>query len=72
MTGHFVKYIIALIRVPSRPKVYKFTPAGSDARYAPYSYDVSADGQRFLLLVPPEDSSVPITVVLNWTSALNR
>jgi Tol biopolymer transport system component len=40
-------------------------------------YDVSADGQRFLISVPsgplaPAASSTPITVVLNWTAALKR
>jgi Tol biopolymer transport system component/predicted Ser/Thr protein kinase len=36
-------------------------------------YDVSADGQRFLVNTPlEENSSRPITVVLNWTAALPR
>jgi Tol biopolymer transport system component len=35
-------------------------------------YDVTADGQRFLLIVPPEQPTPPITVVLNWTSALKK
>jgi eukaryotic-like serine/threonine-protein kinase len=36
-------------------------------------YDVSADGQRFLLAVPVEQAvSLPITVVLNWTAALKK
>jgi Tol biopolymer transport system component len=30
-------------------------------------YDVSADGQRFIIITPPEEtSSTPITVVANW------
>jgi hypothetical protein len=34
-------------------------------------YDVTADGQRFLINTPvQEDTSMPITVVLNWTGAL--
>jgi hypothetical protein len=36
-------------------------------------YDVTGDGQRFLLNVPIEDTpSLPITVVLNWTTALKK
>jgi eukaryotic-like serine/threonine-protein kinase len=36
-------------------------------------YDVSADGQRFVIITPPEEtSSTPITVVANWTADLKR
>ena len=36
-------------------------------------YDVSADGQRFLIITPPEEnSSTPIAVVVNWTADLKR
>jgi Tol biopolymer transport system component len=36
-------------------------------------YDVTRDGQRFLLLDPPESASAPpITVVTNWTSLLRQ
>ena len=36
-------------------------------------YDMTSDGQRFLLLEPPESASAPpITVVTNWTSLLRR
>ena len=33
-----------------------------------YSYCVSPDGQRFLIVSPPE--STPITVVVNWKAGL--
>jgi len=34
-------------------------------------YDVSADGQRFVVLTPSQDSrQTPITVVVNWTANL--
>jgi serine/threonine protein kinase/Tol biopolymer transport system component len=37
------------------------------------SYAVSRDGQRFLLKIPPDRGDLtPITVVINWTSALVR
>jgi serine/threonine protein kinase len=36
------------------------------------AYDVSSDGQRFLLNAPPEQSPPPITVLLNWTARLRR
>ncbi|HXP80244.1 MAG TPA: protein kinase [Verrucomicrobiae bacterium] len=38
-----------------------------------YQYDVSADGQRFLINTAPEQAtSAPITVVLNWTAELKK
>ena len=41
--------------------------AGIDA------YDVSADGQRFLInTVPEQATSAPITVVVNWTAGLRK
>jgi Tol biopolymer transport system component len=39
----------------------------------PRQYDVSADGKRFLLAQPLEDSaSVPITVIWNWPALLKK
>lgn len=36
-------------------------------------YDVSSDGERFLMIAAPRaTSSTPITLVLNWTSVLNK
>jgi serine/threonine protein kinase/Tol biopolymer transport system component len=35
-------------------------------------YDVTADGQRFIMNVPVEGSSPPITVVVDWPTALRR
>lgn len=36
-------------------------------------YDASADGQRFVVLSPSQDSrQTPITVVVNWTGTLTR
>jgi serine/threonine protein kinase len=44
--------------------------AGNDATP---SWDVTADGRRFLFLVPELDNSrVPFTVVLNWNSKLGK
>jgi serine/threonine protein kinase/Tol biopolymer transport system component len=38
-----------------------------------YPYDVSRDGQRFLVITPPQEAKeTPITVVLNWTAALKK
>jgi serine/threonine protein kinase len=37
------------------------------------AYDVSADGQRFLIITPLEEATTtPITVVANWTADLKR
>jgi len=38
-----------------------------------YLYDVSANGQRFLVVAPPEQqASAPLTVVQNWTTLLKK
>ncbi|MBI3303706.1 MAG: hypothetical protein HYZ72_16700 [Deltaproteobacteria bacterium] len=38
-----------------------------------YHYDVTADGQRFLVNTLVEDRPAPpITVLLNWTAGLKR
>jgi len=39
----------------------------------PSMFDVSADGQRFLVAAPREQqSSTPLTLVENWTALLKR
>jgi Tol biopolymer transport system component len=43
------------------------------AARATFSYDVSADGQRFLINSAPEQAApAPITVVLNWIAGLKK
>lgn len=37
-----------------------------------FSYDVSPDGQKFLISHLPEDNNRPINVALNWTAGLKR
>jgi Tol biopolymer transport system component len=39
-----------------------------------FLYDVAADGQRFLAVVPPEQgtNAEPLTVVQNWTAGLKK
>jgi hypothetical protein len=40
---------------------------------ASFSYDVPADGQRFLISTASDQSeSAPITVVLNWAAGLKK
>jgi hypothetical protein len=36
------------------------------------SYDVSGDGEKFLVNVVEDAAVAPITVVLNWMAALKR
>src|SRR5260370_18741763 len=39
----------------------------------PYSYDVSADGQRFLALAPSTKAEgEPLTLIVNWHAGLDR
>jgi hypothetical protein len=48
-------------------------PAQLDFDSMPRQYDVSADGKRFLLAQPLEESaSVPITVIVNWPALLKK
>ncbi len=35
-------------------------------------FDVTADGKKFLLMMPPPGSQSPMTLVMNWTSALEK
>jgi ABC-type sulfate transport system substrate-binding protein len=35
-------------------------------------YDVSKDGQRFLIATPAQAGGAAITVVLNWSAALKK
>jgi hypothetical protein len=35
-------------------------------------YDVSPDGQRFLVVEPRAETTVPITVVVNWDRQITR
>lgn len=40
---------------------------------AGYGYDVSADGQRFLVnSLIEEDSAEPLTLLVNWPALLQR
>jgi hypothetical protein len=46
-----------------------------DALFAPATtgYDVSSDGQKFLMLVHPEgETGGPLTLVQNWTAGLKK
>ena len=47
-------------------------PGNSSSPYRPYFYDVTADGQRFVVNVPTAGEALPITVVLNWTAGLKK
>ena len=50
----------------------RLIPQGSQSLGLPTAYDVSPDGQRFVVTAPPEDLGPSITVVLNWVAALKR
>jgi hypothetical protein len=45
---------------------------GSESLGLPTTYDISRDGQKFLLRYPPTDPGPPITVVANWRRALKK
>ena len=37
-----------------------------------WMYDVSADGQRFLVAVRPEPKAAPLTLISNWPLLLKK
>jgi hypothetical protein len=43
------------------------------AGLGPSLYDVSADGQRFLIVTPVEaQAALPLTLVVNWAADLKK
>jgi hypothetical protein len=55
------------------PKVLFEAPFWPGGGTASRHYAVTADGQKFLInAVPEAQGSSPITVVMNWTTALNK
>jgi serine/threonine protein kinase/Tol biopolymer transport system component len=50
----------------------RIIPQGSQSLWFDTMYDVTPDGQRFLVLGPPDETVPPITVVLNWLGALKK
>ena len=67
-----------MMAVDFRPAIESAAPhalfdTGLDPDQARDQYAVSPDGQRFLIQLPaPEGTVVPVTVVLNWTTALKK
>ena len=58
----------ATFEVGAVKPLFELRPAGGG-----YRYDVSLDGQRFLVNALPEQAaSAPITVVVNWTAGLRQ
>jgi len=54
-------------RASTPSPLFRIRPSGVD------SYDVTLDGQRFLVAIPEDEaSSKPATVVLNWPVAMRR
>ena len=63
---HFLSCIISIHQFRTRLQTIGSQIVGLGALY-----DVSPDGQRFLMNGPPADPGPPMTVVLNWTAGLN-
>jgi hypothetical protein len=54
---------------PSAPRELFALPGGDSAFYP---YEVTPDGQRFLVRTPAEQSSRSLKVIINWTDLLKR
>ena len=62
-TGFAVAAVRPLFAVRPRPMV----------RLDAYPYDISSDGQRFLVnTLVEETTALPITLVVNWTAGLKK
>jgi hypothetical protein len=57
--------------VGSPQKLFR-TPIDPGATLTYFQFDVAADGQRFLMIVPSTDAPEPVNVILNWQSLLER
>jgi len=56
---------------PGAPQALFDMPREVEGLTLSTTYDASADGQRFLLLAPVEETTAtPLTVVLNWAAEL--
>ena len=63
----------SVVRLASATPLFQALLVGSSnvGTLARNQYDVTSDGQRFLVNVPAADpSTMPITVVVNWLKAL--
>jgi Tol biopolymer transport system component len=59
------------IEVGAAHPLFRFnSPVGNIGILSPY--DVTADGQRFVLIVSPQQVTTPITLVTNWTAELKH
>jgi hypothetical protein len=48
--------------------LFKLTPAQGTRIF----WDVSADGERFLVTANEQQASAPVTLVINWSALLNK
>ena len=53
--------------------LFQTTPRQPSSSRDLFAYDVSKDGQRFLILTQVKQAGTPpMTVVLNWTAKMNE
>ena len=53
--------------------LFQATPRQPIPIYDLFVYDVSRDGQRFLIITPVKEAeTAPMSVVLHWTAKLNK
>ena len=52
--------------------LFQATPRPPVASAELFVYDVSRDGQRFLIITPVKQETAPMSVVLNWTAKLTK
>jgi len=52
--------------------LFSFHPSRRTYRQGMSDYDVSRDGQRFLLNAAADENSRPLTLLLNWSAELKK
>jgi dipeptidyl aminopeptidase/acylaminoacyl peptidase len=65
---------VVAVKIQTQPTFSAGVPAVLfEGPYHPFDYDVTADGQQFLMLKMPAEAAVPqIKIVLNWFEELKR
>ena len=54
------------------PQALFQTPVDTGALLSSFPYAVVPDGQRFLFVVPVQETSTSVSLVLNWTAGLKK
>ena len=60
------------VSIEPGPNLVHTAPHAMFQTTGPRDFDVTADGQRFLIAVPDVPKTSQVNVILNWTTLLKR